>query len=179
MNALEQHELEDLQENPVEQNWSINDLNSATWAMRKIAALEAKNKEIKDSADLEIDRIREWKDKETAANYDSINFFKANLGFYLERLREEDPKARVKTPYGTVSTRNKQPSWEFTEASVEELERLELTDLVRVKKEVDKTALKKSVTVLENGSVVTDDGEILESVKVVPQGETIVVKVDA
>lgn len=53
-----------------------------------------------------------------------------------------------------------------------------MTEYVRIKEEVDKAAFKKSVSVLEGGRIVNSDGEVIEAVKVIPQGEKLSVKVE-
>ncbi len=181
MNALEKYELDTLESNDIfqeKEQWGIGDLGSANWALRKITALEEANKEIQQLADEERKRIDDWESKETQSNHDAITFFKQKLGEYLLLLRQSDPKAKIKTPYGSVTTRKKPDSWEYGEQAIAELEAAGLDEFIttKVTKSVTKTEFKKAVSVTENGNVVTPDGEVLESVKVVPQGFDIVVK---
>lgn len=180
MNALEKYEMEDLQDSQVledkNEGWKIDSLESADWALRKITALKESNAEIKTFADHERERIADWEAKETQSNKDSIAFFEHKLSEYLNEKRKTDKKAIIKTPHGRVSTRKRPDSWEIRRDAIEEFEQLGLNDFVRIKKEVNKADLKKAVTVTASGQVVTKDGEILKSVKVVPQGETVVVK---
>lgn len=177
MNTLEKYELEDLEQTSVE-GWSIDDIGGADWALRKISALQSQNDEIKKFADLERERIANWETKETESNNDRISFFEMKLSEYLNKLRKDDPKARIKTPHGTVGTRKVPDKWEYSSEAVEELKKLGMTEYVRIKEEVDKAALKKSVSVLEGGRIVNSDGEVIEAVKVIPQGEKLSVKVE-
>lgn len=180
MNALERYEIEELENSGVlteeKQTWSIDSLESADWAFRKISALKKSNNEIKSLANKERERISQWESKETQSNQDSITFFEMKLAEYLLELRQSDPKTKIKTPHGTVSTRKQPDSWEYNNDAVEVLEELGLNEFINVKKTVDKTALKKAVSVLEDGRVISADGEIIDVVKVVPQGEKVVVK---
>ena len=181
MNALEKYELENLQSIDAfkdKEQWGIGDLGSANWALRKITALEEANKEARQLADEERKRIDDWEKKETQSNQDAITFFQQKLGEYLMILRKNDPKAKIKTPYGSVTTRKKPDSWEYGEQAVAELEAAGLDEFVttKVTKSVIKADFKKVVSVTENGNVVTPDGEVLKSIKVVPQGFDIVVK---
>lgn len=41
---------------------------------------------------------------------------------------------------------------------------------------VNKADFKKAVQVLEDGRVISPDGELIECVKVIPQGEKVIVK---
>ena len=58
------------------------------------------------------------------------------------------------------------------------MKKLGMTEYVRIKEEVDKAAFKKSVSVIEGGRIVNSDGEVVEAVKVIPQGEKLSVKVE-
>lgn len=180
MNALEKYEIEDLEQSAVleeeNQTWKIDSLESADWAFRKISALKKTNEEINKLADKERERIANWETKETQSNQDSIEFFEHKLADYLYQLRKTDKKAKIKTPHGTVSTRKQPDSWEYRSDAVEKLKELGLTEFVAVKESVNKAEFKKAVTVLDNGCVVSPDGEIIESVKVIPQGEKVIVK---
>lgn len=180
MNALEKYELEELAENEIKEKeaWRISDLSGADWALRKISALKKKNAENKAFADHERERLAKWEEQENASNLDTINYFEMKLGEYLLQLRNDDPKAKVKTPHGTVSTRKKPDSWEYSETAIEELKQSGLSEFINTKitETVKKADFKKAIQVTENGDVVTQDGEILKSVKVVPQGFDIVVK---
>ncbi|MFU0785777.1 MAG: Bacteriophage Mu Gam like protein [Enterococcus gilvus] len=177
MNALEKYEIEELEQTSVE-GWTIDDIGGADWALRKISALQSQNDEIKKFADLERERIVSWETKETESNNDRISFFEMKLSEYLNKLRKDDPKARIKTPHGTVGTRKAPDKWEYSSDAVKELKKLGMTDFVRVKEEVDKAEFKKVVSVLKDGRIVNADGEIIEAVKVVPQGEKLSVKVE-
>lgn len=177
MNTLEKYELEDLEQTSVE-GWDINDIGGADWALRKIAALQSQNDEINKFADQERERIASWESKETESNNDRISFFEMKLSEYLNQLRKDDPKARIKAPHGTVGTRKIPDKWEYSSEAVEELKKLGMTEFVRIKEEVDKAAFKKSVSVIEGGRIVNSDGEVIEAVKVIPQGEKLSVKVE-
>lgn len=181
MNPLEKYELEDLEESQVleeeNQGWKIDSLDSADWALRKITAMKQANEEIKRFADRDRERIDDWEQKETQSNNDSISFFEHKLAEYLYEKRKTDKKAIIKTPHGRVSTRKQPDKWEIrSDDAIKEFEELGLKDFIRTKKEINKKDLKEAVVVTDGGKVVTEDGEVLKSVKVVPQGETVVVK---
>lgn len=179
MNALEKYEIEELEQSNIldeNQTWKIDSLESADWAFRKISALKKVNEEINKFADKERKRIDEWETKETQSNQDSIEFFEHKLADYLFQLRKTDKKAKIKTPHGTASTRKQPDSWEYRSDAIEKLKELGLNEFIETKESVKKADFKKAVTVLENGSVVSPDGEIIESVKVIPQGEKVIIK---
>ncbi|OOG28535.1 hypothetical protein BZK37_01670 [Enterococcus casseliflavus] len=179
MNALDTYELRELESTTFSEEtspWTIDSLESADWALRKIAVLKKKNDEIHQLAEKERERITEWEDKETHSNQESIAFFESKLADYLHELRKNDPKAKIKTPHGTVSTRKQPDSWEYQGDTLNTLKELGLTEFITIKESINKAELKKAVQVLENGRVISPDGEVIESIKVIPQGEKIIVK---
>lgn len=179
LNALDTYELRELESPTFSEEaspWTIDSLESADWALRKIAVLKKKNDEIHQLAEKERERISEWEDKETHSNQESIAFFESKLADYLHELRKNDPKAKIKTPHGTVSTRKQPDSWEYQGDTLNTLKELGLTEFITIKESINKAELKKAVQVLENGRVISPDGEVIESIKVIPQGEKVIVK---
>lgn len=179
LNALDTYELRELESTTFSEEtspWTIDSLESADWALRKIAVLKKKNDEIHQLAEKERERISEWEDKETHSNQESIAFFESKLADYLYELRKNDPKAKIKTPHGTVSTRKQPDSWEYQGDTLNTLKELGLTEFITIKESINKAELKKAVQVLENGRVISPDGEVIESIKVIPQGEKVIVK---
>lgn len=160
MDALEKFDLENNSE--VEKpKFEVNDLSSATWVMRKYRALEANDSELKQVAKEQIDAIQKWLDDQLQANADSRAFFEEKLADYLAKLRVDDPKARIKTPYGTVSTRKSRAGVIWSdEAVVKSLEDQGLTDLIRVKKEPEKKEIAKQFHFV-GSRYVNDDGQVL------------------
>jgi len=115
LNPLEQFEIEEYEAQPeeVKQRFKINSLDTANWAMRKIKAYKNQQAEVDELAEKEMQRIKEWKEKEKKKTQRSIEFFESLLTGYLYEQREIDAKFRVSTPYGSVGTRKQQPKWEI------------------------------------------------------------------
>lgn len=176
MNAFDLHEIEELQQTEVKEQWSIDSLETANWALRKINALNKKMADTVRLAKEEHDRINEWELKETESDQQSITFFEEKLGQYLVELRKDDPKARIKTPYGTVGTRKQAEKIEYSASTIDELKEKGMMDFIRIKEEVNKTELKKHLTITSDYRVVTADGEILKSATVIPAYEKTIVK---
>ena len=179
MNALDSYELKELDEAPIFEEasqWTVDSLESADWALRKIAVLKKKTDEIHQLAENERERIAEWEKKETQSNENSIEFFESKLANYLYELRRSDPKAKIKTPHGTVGTRKQPDSWEYRTDTVSILKELGLSEFITIKESINKAELKKAVQVLVDGRVISPDGELIESIKVIAQGEKVIVK---
>ena len=62
MNKLREDQLKE----DIEQGFIINDIHKATWALKKIKAIEEKKQQLKQIKDYEIESIENWYIKETA-----------------------------------------------------------------------------------------------------------------
>lgn len=186
MNALVNLELDELQdlafqlpEEEIKQRFRIADLDSLNWTFRKLAALELKRKENEALAKKEYERIKVWEEKATKDIEEHKQFLLMHVEEYARNQRAADPKWKATTPYGKVGFRKQQPKWSYDEQkALESVESIGLDKYIRVKKELDKTTLKASVKVLEDGRVVdTETGFFIEGVSVSEQPEAIKVEV--
>ena len=85
---------------------------------------------------------------------------------YLDKKREEDPKYKITTAIGTVSTR-KSTNWKYDdEKLLDFFKKNDMTKFIRVKEEVNKVDFKKEAIVTDSGVVVTEAGEIIDGVEV-------------
>lgn len=176
---LDETEIQEVEQMQPEQRtqFEINDLGTATWAFRKLHALEKKITEVNEVAQTEIDRINEWKEKEVKNIQQSMEYFENLLTFYYTRQKEVDPKFKLSTPYGSVSSRKLQPKWEYKdEALVKWLKENNHADLVRTKEEAALADMKTAFTVTEAGLVIDSMGTVVEGIAVIEQGSKITVK---
>ncbi|MFZ5965656.1 MAG: host-nuclease inhibitor Gam family protein [Bacillota bacterium] len=184
MNLLERTGVEDisdiifnLPEKEVKEKFTVKDLHEADWCLRKIRTANKKREEIEELARLEIDRINAWKEKELHQLDEGKAFFEGLLVEYLISRRKVDPKFKISTPYGKVSTRKQPSKWEYDEETIlQYLKQSGNNQFIRIKEEVDKENLKKSVEVV-NGRAVTENGEIIEGIIIREQVEKIEIKV--
>ncbi|KKX54448.1 host-nuclease inhibitor Gam family protein [Brevibacillus borstelensis] len=186
MNALVQMELDELQElafnlpeGEIKQRFRITDLDSLNWALRKLAALEAKRKEHEALAKKEYERIKAWEEKMTRDIEEHKQFFTMLIEEFARGQRASDPKWKASTPFGKVGFRKQQPKWVYDEQkALESVESTGLDKFIRVKKELDKVALKASAKVLDDGRVIdTETGVFIEGVSVTEQPEVLKVEV--
>jgi len=179
LNMLEELEIEEYEQQPEEtkQKFKISDLNQASWAFRKIAAFEKKQEEIDALANMEIGRIKEWKDKELESIQKSIRFFEGLLGLYLMELRELDQKAKVTTPYGTVSTRKQKPQWQIKDDELLGwLKENNHEDLIRTKEEPALAIMQTTFKIVGESVVDIATGELVAGIRIIEQDDKIVVK---
>lgn len=90
--------------------WSVTDVGSAEWAMRKLAEVRARVAAANVQADTWIDQIAEWNRAVTAADQASSRFFEYHLERYALDRREDDGTKTVKLPSGQIATRAGQPA---------------------------------------------------------------------
>ena len=168
MNILQEIELEET--NEIEA-FTIDNLEKANWAFRKMAALNAKIAEKEELAAAEQERITNWLENGTKADKESIQFFEKLLTDYYITLRAEDPKARLTTPYGRVTSRKLQPKWEFEEEKAVKYFRENYPEIVKavITETFSKADAKKLLSFTEDGIVVDEYGEIVEFARVTPQ----------
>ena len=159
------------------EKFEVNSLSSADWALRKIKELEANIKQNNDFAEAEKIRLEQWLESENRKYQESIEYFNGLLSHYLQELRKDNPKAKISTPHGTVSTRKNQKQWTYSDDVLAELEEKEMFEFIRIKKEVDKKELKKVLSTTDDGIVVNSDGEVIKGVTVVDGGEVMTVKI--
>ncbi|MDU5209582.1 MAG: host-nuclease inhibitor Gam family protein [Clostridium sp.] len=157
----------------VREGFKIESLEEATWAFRKLRAIENKEADIKATAEKEIAGIESWKDKELKQYESDKQYFGFLLEEYYKNEKAKDKKFKLSTPYGKVTAR-KSSKWNYEneEALVKYLKDNK-PELVRVKEEVNKTELKK---VFKDG-VDKETGEILPFVTI-EETETITVKAE-
>lgn len=148
----------------------------ADWVLMKlgeIERLEAQNKEL---ANNNINRIQDWLDKQNAKTTNSKNYFNQLLTDYIFEEKANNPKFKLVTPNGKLSTRKSQPKWEYNDNDlIKSLKDNDETDFIKLKESVDKASLKK-VAKVKDGKVYSPNGVALEGVTVSPASETAVIK---
>ena len=182
MNQLQTEELLLLDEVQAEEEYKerfkITDLSGADWAFEKLAAIKTRMKEKEALAEEKRFKIDSWLASETAKDKQSAEYFENILIEYYRELRERDPKAKLSTPAGKVTSRKLQPKWEFDEERAIEYFKLAHPEIIAVKESFNKAEAKKLLQPIGLNLVTDENGEVLEFVAVIPQGESYTVKVD-
>ena len=155
------------------EDFKIENLEGATWAFRKLRAIESKEVEIKAVAEEEINRVNSWKEKELDQYAKDKEYFNYLLEEYYRAEKAKDKKFKLSTPYGKVTARkSKKWIYEDEENLLEYLKGNE-PSCIRVKEEINKTEVKK----LFKDGVNQETGEILPFVRI-EEEESISVKVE-
>lgn len=156
-NALLQNDLEEVRE-----GFIISDLVGATWAFRKLRAIEEKIYNIETVAEQEHLRIAEWVLNETKALEQDKEYFEGLLSAYYIEERAKDKRFKLSTPYGKVTSRKTEKYiYEDIQAIMDYCNMNEI-DVIRVKEELDKSAFKK----ICKGGVNQETGEVVPGVRV-------------
>lgn len=163
---------QDLQEERAE-GFKIDNLEGATWAFRKLRAIEAKKTEIKAIADEEKARIDLWEEQQLKQYEADTEFFEGAISAYFIEKRAKDKKFKLSTPYGKVSSRKTEKYIYEDEQAIKDYCNVNEIDAIRVKEELDKAAFKK----LCKGGINQETGEVVPGVRV-ESIETITVKAE-
>lgn len=167
-NTLVQQDLTEVRE-----GFKIEDLEGATWAFRKLRAIENKEADIKAIAEEEIARVNNWKETELKQYEADKHYFEFLLSEYYKNEKAKDKKFKLSTPYGKVTSR-KSSKWNYeNEEALTKYLKDNRPELVRVEEEVNKTELKK---VFKDG-IDKETGEVLPFVTI-EETETITVKAE-
>lgn len=157
----------------VRENFKIENLESANWAFRKLRAIEEKENEVKELAENEIVRIKDWEFKELDQYKRDKEYFNYLLEEYYKSEKAQNSKFKLTTPYGKVSSR-KSIKWIYEdEKALLDYFKNNNSEMIRIKEELDKTAIKSNYK--EGADIET--GELLPGVKI-ENVETISIKVE-
>lgn len=154
--------LNEIEDAPTNDQWRVQTLGAADWAMRKVAKLDRESTAISDAAQEEIDTIIKWRDAEFARIAPQREHWTWLLADFHEKQLAEDPKAKtIKLPHGALVAR-KQPDGIDIPDPDSVMAWCRKNDLdntyTRIKTELNRAAIKKAVLEL---------GEIIDGVAVV------------
>ncbi|CAG9702660.1 conserved hypothetical protein [Clostridium neonatale] len=165
--------LQEVLQEEVREGFKIDNLEGATWAFRKLRAIESKKAEIKAIADEERARIDLWEQQEIKQYEADREYFEGLLSAYYVEERTKDKKFKLSTPYGKVSSRKTEKYIYEDEQAIKDYCNVNEIDAIRVKEELDKAAFKK----LCKGGINQETGEVVPGVRV-ENIETITVKAE-
>lgn len=176
LNTLLENELNEMNEIMEEQitRFKVDSIESANWCFRKIRALNEKIAETNKLAEAEIDRINAWRKQENERAERAINYFEGLLTEYYIQLKAQDPKAKLSTPYGKITSR-KSKKWLYKneDETKKWLKDNGYIELIRVKEELDKANLKK---IFKDG-IDSSTGEVVPGIAITEE-ENILIKVE-
>lgn len=159
------------------ETFRIEDLKDASWALRKIREYKESILEKEELAKAEKERIDKWLVNETKNDLINIEYFNGLLLRYYKELKQNDPKARITTPYGQVTSRkNKKWNYGNEEILLKYLNSNGYKNLIRTKQEINKTSLKESFLIKDGIVLDKNTGEVIPEISILEE-ENISVKV--
>lgn len=154
------------------EEFKIDSLEGATWAFKKLRAIENKEVEIKTLAEEEIEVIANWRAKELDKYSKDKEYFNYLLQEYFKAEKAKDKKFKLSTPYGKVTSR-KASKWIYKEDILKDYIRANDLPFIRVKEEIDKAGLKKCF----KDGINQETGEVIPGI-LIEEEESISVKVE-
>ena len=151
-----------------EDGFKVNDESKANWALRKIKELQEEKEKNIAFAEKEISNIDLWLSQENEKAQRDIDYFQGLLSAYALEKRDEDPKFKsLKLPNGSIRFKKQQPAFKYDNAALlDYLKKSEETDLIRIKEEPNKSAIKKLFIVQDDSLINPNTGEIVEGVTI-------------
>lgn len=177
-NPLQSKELENLEKS---ESFQVTNLETANWAFKKLEALKAKENEINEVAEKELDRIKQWQSQELKSIESDKEYFEYLVTDYYKREKEKDDKFKLSTPYGKVTSRAGSKVLEIQggineQDIIDQLEQKGFTEFVKVSKKLNQADIKKGFYAADDGTLIDKNGEVLEGVKMVRKPTSYTVK---
>lgn len=140
---------------------------TATWAMKRLATIRAKQKENIAIADAEIQRITDWIESVNNPLEANALYFEGILADYGRRQRQEADRKSISLIHGKIATRAGNPKWHINAEMLMPWLRENAPDLIKVKEEPSLSGLKEAFAEqVYDGRVVTVAGEPVPGVTV-------------
>lgn len=167
-----------VEDEQVKERFRITDLGQATWALRKIRHEQKQINEVKRVAQEEIQRIEDWAEDAVKSHERQIEFFKSLLTeYHFNILKRDERRKTIKLPGGRLTARRLPAKYAYDDDKLLGWLEEHAPELVRVKKEPDKSELRKRGQVVD-GMLVLDTGEAVEGVVIHEQGMKFDVKLE-
>ena len=164
-----------------QERFTINSEEEALWAMRKLAQAQRRIDEVKRLAQVELDRINTWIEKNTSSNQREVSFYETALSDYLIAVREDSADGRKKLdfPDGVVSSRITPSKVDVadSEAFLAWAEANGHSDWVRTKREANVSVIKQGVDFSGESVIDPITGSTVAGLNHVEGGYSVTVKV--
>ena len=148
------------------QQLEIETIERQNETFKKLDAIQAKENEINQLAIQEIERIKEWQNKQTEQLQHNKDYFEHILTEYFKEEREKDAKFKLNTPYGKVTARKGSKVIQISNEQnvIDQLEHRGFLNYIKVTKKLNQSDIKKDFNVTKNGKLIDSNGELLEGI---------------
>lgn len=163
-----------------DERFVVDSVDKLDWCIRQISKIEKEELPYIECAQQQIARLQEFIRKTEERIEERTAYFKALMRPFVEQTLANSRRKTINAPSGSVSLRKQEPEFEKDDNKlVAWLEENGKRKFVRVKKQTDWTEFKKQlVDVMEDGTCVTQDGELIptEVIKAIPRPDKLYVK---
>jgi len=171
---------QEIEEETQDKRFVVDSVDKLDWCVRKISEIEEEELPYIECAQRQIARLQQFVRKAEERIEERTAFFKALMRPFVEQMLVDSKRRTINAPSGLVSLRKQEPEFEKDDDKlVTWLEENGKREFVRVKKQIDWAEFKKQlVDVMEDGTVVTVDGELLpvEAIRATKRPDKLYVK---
>lgn len=161
------------------EKFEINTIERANWALKKILNVEAKKEEVKQFTKAKIDQVKNFEKQQIDELDRSVEYIKYLLTQYTkEVLKDEKRKKSIKLLDGAVGFRTKATTFETDDKKLVEFVKKYDKSFINTTETVNWADFKNKIKVVETKQddeiqyqAVTEDGEVIECIKVIPAYE--------
>ncbi|HEY7822759.1 MAG TPA: host-nuclease inhibitor Gam family protein [Acidimicrobiia bacterium] len=156
-----------------EPEFQVDNLDKASWAMRKYRALAQQVEANKRLAEAERLRIDSWLERTNAALEGRMDYFERHLEAFALSRRADGQKS-ISLPDGDIKTRTNSPTFAVDKGVfLEWAQDQKREDLIRVSLAPDLTAIKKTLVPDGMGAVDPATGEVVPGLSPVPESVSV------
>lgn len=158
-----------------DEKFIVNDMSSAEWTLEKILEKRKKIDEVQADYDKMVAKYQKWRDNSIETLKSDILHLESLIAPWAEGELSHSKAKSINLPSGKIGFKTPAKEWKFGGEKADaknkgllEFAKSSMPEFVKTKTEetVAWADLKKSLTVTENGKVVTADGEIVEGMTV-------------
>ena len=154
----------------------IDDDSKATWALKQLREIRRRQEINVSIAKSEMENIKTWLDQALSAEKRDEEFFIAILSRYGLEQRLEEGRKTIKLPYGEIATREGSVEWKIEDEPFLAWAWVNAPDLIKVVETPKLAEVQKALKITDDGSVVTEAGEIVPGVVTTRKDPTVTVK---
>lgn len=169
----------DLDDFPVlDEGVSLADLDAAVRASRSLMAVESRRRAIREAAEREVERIREWAQGADRPLATRAEYLEGLLIHYAMAERDAGRGKTLTTPYARVVTREVKGRWTVSDDALE-WARKNRPDLVQTVETIRLAEARRTLRVVDGEAMDPQTGEAVPGVTVEPTRVAASVTVDS
>lgn len=162
----------------VHEEWRVDSMSAADWALRKIRSRRMEIEELKKFAAAQKAQIDSWLEEQTESLQDDIDFFEAKLKPFVADALEGKKTKTLKFPCGACSFKKSAPKFTKDEEVLTQWVLLNEKDYINTKYSVNWADFKKTLQYAQDGKMITADGEVVPGVTYTVEEDSFTVKTE-